>query len=270
MSESDSTDSTLGNDSEPLGLIRIIKVFQYNAHKARDVHYRIPNDQALADFQLLFIVEPYTYTLNDRPASTLQKQQHWRLIQPPRSIGQPPPRSVIYVNTQIPSSAYQVIASPDDSHDITAVKLLATPSSPALLFINVYNPPDTFRSLQQLSTYIRLLRATHHDAEFVVLGHFNLHHPLWDPPRRLSRHEPESEELLAIMASIDAQLQSQPQVPTFCNTRLYQSTIDLVSTLRFQTPDPPLKQPRPSAGTTPAHSLTYKTPSFKPASHISH
>lgn len=66
--------------------------------------------------------------------------------------------------------------------------------------------------------------------ELIILGNFNLHHPMWYPPRRNAQYKDKSDKLLALFAEHSATLQSQPHVPTFRNTRDHQSTINLVFT----------------------------------------
>lgn len=140
----------------------------------------------------------------------------------------PPPRSVIYINNSIPSSSYRIIPTPNA--DISAVRFLATTSSPPITFVNIYNPPDSLATLPILKVFLQSLQEEHPTSELVILGGFNLHHPMGAPPRRNAQHESQSDELLVFLAVHGASLQSQPHVLTFRNIRGHQSTIDLVFT----------------------------------------
>ncbi|KAG8951833.1 hypothetical protein FRC04_005525 [Tulasnella sp. 424] len=223
LSEEDHTypDTHPSGETSPTQTPTELRAMQYNAHRSYTVHNHLLSDPDIADFQILFIVEPYI-----NPGGSPPESSHWRLVRPNPHSSDERPRSIIYIRDNIPSTHYNIIPSPH--RDITAVAFPCPTLDSPITFINVYNPPSSFSTLPLLQPFLE--SAINPDSAFVILGDFNLHHPLWDLPERTANSEPESETLLDIMQMWGATLQSQPGIETFHNSSGHTSVIDLVFT----------------------------------------
>ena len=199
--------------------------FQYNAHHAFAVHHSLFNSPSTANFDVLFVQEPYTYSLNG--AHHILQHPKWHLILPSAPITDPPvpPHSVIYVNSRIPSSSYHI--PPSNSPNISLISFSFPSLVLPLTFINIYNPPSTFSSLPPLYDLLADPVLLPPNSPFVVLGDFNLHSPLWDLPGRLGPADDEADDLVLALTRLGASLQSQPGVTTFHNAQHHTTVVDL-------------------------------------------
>ena len=157
-----------------------LRIYQCNAHRSRITHHSILNNSLMENFDLLMIVEPYTYTQDEQHTTLIHRQ--WRLILPGLLTEAPArPRSIIYVNIRIPSMSYFITPSP--SRDITLISVQLPDSAQPLTFVNIYNPLTTFTTIPTIAEVIDLNPTLFSpEAAFVFLGDFNLHHPLWNDP----------------------------------------------------------------------------------------
>ena len=131
----------------------------------------------MENFDLLMLVEPYTYT-QDEQHTTLTHHQ-WQLILPGLLTEAPArPCSIIYVNTCIPSMTYFITLFP--SCDITLISFQLPDSPKPLTFVNIYNPLTIFTTIPTIAEVVELNPTLFSpEAAFIFLGNFNLHHALW-------------------------------------------------------------------------------------------
>lgn len=90
---------------------------------------------------------------------------------------------------------------------------------------NIYSPPKSTNNTNALDALVMALRE-HPGDHHIVLGDFNLHHPLWTGPM-YHRQDQEVDELIHILEDFSLQLVSPPGTPTFERGNA-QTTIDLV------------------------------------------
>ena len=91
----------------------------------------------------------------------------------------------------------------------------------------MYNPsPASYTSTDSLSTISDLTEAMEEEGEHVVMGDFNLHHPMWNNPGRFTYHAM-ADRLLEAMAVKNMEL-GLPEKSTTWHSRGHESAIDLV------------------------------------------
>ena len=203
-----------------------LHIYQCNAHRSRTTHHSILNDSLMQDFDVLMLTEPYTYAQEEQHFTLSHQKWNTFVPDPLTNIR---PRTVIYVNTRITLTSYYIVPFP--SRDIMIISFHTAEHTHPLTLINVYNPPETFTTLPVLTELItKCPQLFASDTPFVFMGDFNLHHSLWNDPTLQQPNHPQADDLLTIMASIGAQLRSQPAVHTFHNTQGNSSVIDLVFT----------------------------------------
>ena len=169
---------------------------------------------SVADFDLVFLQEPHIDFLKNTRAS-----QQWRVLYPPKHKDSPlRTRSVTLINTRIATNSWTAI--PVDDPDITAVSL--TYDTGTIHVFNIYNPQDSNRTLG------RLARVTHaildhpdlqlDDPQFVWLGDFNRHHPLWEDERNtqllMDTYLNNAQPLLDLLSNFDFHMLLPPATPT--------------------------------------------------------
>ena len=203
-------------------------IYQCNAHRSRITHHSILNNSLMENFDLLMIVEPYTYTQDEQHTTLIHCQ--WQLILPGLLMeATARPCSIIYVNTRILSMSYFITPSP--SRDIALISFQLPDSAQPLTFVNIYNPLTTFTTIPAIAEVVDLNPMLFSpEAAFISLGDFNLHHPLWNDPALEQASHHEADTLLDIMTTIGAQLRSQPAIHTYHNSQGASSVIDLVFT----------------------------------------
>ena len=90
---------------------------------------------------------------------------------------------------------------------------------------NVYNPPKTSSNRQSALPQVREALEHHQTNEQVLLGDFNLHHPLWGGLNREAT-DPESEDLIDIIGDFALHNTLPPGTTTYEEGGAH-STIDL-------------------------------------------
>ena len=194
-----------------------------NCRKQPDALKSLLNMSDPSRWDVLCIQEP-PITIDSLPSF---RSTRWNLVLPTPAPTRSPDdriRSVIYVSNDLPSDLYSQIVV--NSLDLTAIKF--TFSDFSLSIFSIYNPPNTDLSIPPTRAALRdpmLL-----DTPSLLLGDFNMHHPLWagpTVPQRTDRSD--ADALLQLLADFDLTLALPPGTPT-CLSDAHQtwSTIDLV------------------------------------------
>jgi hypothetical protein len=125
--------------------------------------------------------------------------QSWTLIEPPKQGNHPQPRAAIYINNRIlPANSYQALHFP--SSDVVMIKILNTDEGcHPMLLINIYNTKGT-TLINYLSEFLQSYLRQHRYGKIAMVGDFNLHQPLWNPPK-YQPHDHEAEDLIDLMAT---------------------------------------------------------------------
>ena len=71
--------------------------------------------------------------------------------------------------------------------------------TPPMLIINIYNTKGT-TLINDLARFLRTHLRIHRYDVITMVGDFNLHHPLWNPPD-YDTHDQEAEDLIDLMAT---------------------------------------------------------------------
>jgi len=111
-----------------------------------------------------------------------------------------------YVNKKIPLSSWQETFHSDDLHSVTLRIEDGIQGSRIINIHNMYNPPPrSHNENEDLGTLVYLPQATRMPGEHIILGDFNLHHPLWAGPSYPHQHIL-ADNLLEQMRNAGAQL----------------------------------------------------------------
>ena len=157
-----------------------LKIYQCNGHHDLRVHHSLLNLPEMEQYDALMIQEPYSIFINDSHYISTTQQWHLITLAMPLTNEARPPRSVIFINKQLPSSFYNII--PTDSLDITAISFRLPALANPFTFINIYNLPPLFTSIASLQTLLATCPELAPHTAFAILSDFNLHHPLWNEP----------------------------------------------------------------------------------------
>lgn len=133
-----------------------------------------------------------------------------------------PIRSMIYINTAIPSDSYEQL--PIDSLDLTGFTL-RTQCNDNIRIFSVYNPPSSYSTISLLATTLSSLQPF----DLILIGDFNKRDPLWTGHLHPERTTRSDSTLLTLLAEHGLRLCLPPGTPTFLSdAHDTQSTLDLV------------------------------------------
>jgi endonuclease/exonuclease/phosphatase family metal-dependent hydrolase len=192
------------HDSKPL------RIMQCNIGKTREVMDSILNHEDTQDYAIFLLQEHCrTYKQN------IPLLHHaWTALEPTHHTGKPP-RAAIYTNNEkIDPHTIKQIPMPHE--DILAISLPAEPPfcKPTLI-VNLYNDSQTHSATEQLRNIFRHhLKIEDYDVVLVV-GDFNLHHALWNPPG-YTVQEPQAQNVVETM--MDANLRPLLPLGTITHT----------------------------------------------------
>ena len=192
-----------------------LHIWQQNARKSLTAqHYILNTNPSL--FNLILIQEPWLDTLGNTRGN-----HHWQIIYPSNRYtdGHNTLRSIILINTRIPTNLYTVLNIPHSN--ISALHLRG--DFGACSIFNIYNNSNDNSTIDALRTYLEsnpteaLLRSTDH---MLWIGDFNRHHPLWeeDRNRRLFNGESSISLLLDLLNAHNMLLSLPPGIPTYETT----------------------------------------------------
>ena len=160
-------------------------------------------EPTIGNYDLLAIQEPWRNTISEEGYNPIQSPFH--LVEK-ASINT---RVAVYINKRIPQGDWDVIHTSEDEITIR----LRTKSEPIYIH-NVYSPPISHAERQitpSIAKLQQLLLANR--GEHIILGDFNLHHPLWNHPTYLQHHYI-ADELLDIIGEIGVNLITPPGLAT--------------------------------------------------------
>jgi ribonuclease HI len=192
-----------------------LHILQYNVQKSRDVVMAgLFQDQAVLQYDILAIQEPWRnpfiatsyHPLKTHFQLTYQENEETRVC--------------FYINKRIKRTTWNVTYI---TKDIIALKISSSRPHRKLHVINVYNEV-ALDTLQDLNSAIRDLGS---DDELLVLGDFNLHHPLWSTRHRHANTGiAAAQPLLAVIEAYNLRMLTAPGTTTH-RWNGGESTIDL-------------------------------------------
>jgi exonuclease III len=197
-----------------------LRILQYNINHGKDATL-VPllRDTSVQDFDVLAVQEPWRNPFMNTSYNPSTSTFH--LSYPPKPLA----RVCFYVNKRIDPSSWSVITHNEDLQTLT-IRYGPTEDIKTVKIHNIYNPsPQSYTALVPgtLATLQECLREDTND--HILLGDFNLHHPLWAGLSRPTQHA-SSDILLDIARNHSLEL-ATPQGTVTWRSRGTHSTIDL-------------------------------------------
>ena len=191
-----------------------LRILQYNVQKSRDiVMASLFQDDKTLEYDILAIQEPWRNPFTATSYHPLKT--HFQLTY----FNNAETRVCLYINKRIDPGTWSVSYI---AKDIILLKLSNSDPSRTMHIFNVYNEVIT----DTLTTLAEAMGALDSHDEVVVLGDFNLHHPLWSTTHRSGWIHPSAQNLLAIIEEFQLRLLTVPGTPTH-RWNGGESTIDL-------------------------------------------
>ena len=167
------------------------------------------------DFDILAIQEPWTNPF--QPTTYNPANSQFYLAYPPEAG-----RACLYINKRLDLNSWQYTSA---SPDVSTVSL--TLKGLTIHIHNLYSqPPGNYRNTTYKTPLTHLPELLQAPGEYIVLGDFNLHHPMWNGPQTVTQHEA-ADQLLDSVMQANLQLLLPPGSTTW-EARGGRSTIDLV------------------------------------------
>jgi endonuclease/exonuclease/phosphatase family metal-dependent hydrolase len=199
---------------------RYIQVLQQNCQRKLTTVQTVLNDDEASKADIVCFQEPSTNK------SSLPPMHHsYHLCLPTVNYNDHRIRSCIYLSKQtIPANAYRAV--PCNSPYVTAILLIQV-DAPDLMIINVYADQQQHRALEHLISLLEVIAQT--DILVLLLGDFNLHAALWNPPDYHAIDDA-AEEFIDICARYGLELVSEAGKTTRISPIIghADTTIDLV------------------------------------------
>jgi exonuclease III len=197
------TSETQGHSMRDAGEKPALRILQYNVNKSRNkVLAALLEDQRLKMYDVIAIQEPWRNPFDSQTYNPRHSGFH--LIDLKRADS----RVSIYVNKNISENIWtETVHSPD----LLTVSLRLIGEEQAVINIhNIYNPPPSSHTEErEKGTLPYLQHALHMPGAHIVVGDFNLHHPLWCAPGYSHQHSL-AEDLLTSMRNAGLELALSP------------------------------------------------------------
>lgn len=201
--------------------MRELRILQYNVNHGKEATLAsLLRDPACNELDILAIQEPWRnpfVTTGYNPPTS-----GFHLAYPPYPLA----RVCFYINKRLDPATWDVTYHNEDAQTVT---IRYGPIQATTIQIhNIYNPsPTSYTSREPgtIATLSNILETSTAETEHVVVGDFNLHHPMWSSIERLTRHE--AADLLLETAGKHALQLATPKGTITWRARGTQSTIDL-------------------------------------------
>jgi exonuclease III len=200
-----------------------LNILQYNVRKSRDmVMASLLRDAGTYNFDIIAIQEPWK---NPYMVTTHHLAEDKFHLCYPTGDTEGSARVCFFVNKKIDQTRWRFEERTRDICSIIVDQTEDQQSQERVVIHNVYNPPKTSSNRQSALPQVREALEHHQTNEQVLLGDFNLHHPLWGGLNREATN-PESEDLIDIIGDFALHNTLPPGTVTYEEGRA-QSTIDL-------------------------------------------
>ncbi|KAM3547744.1 hypothetical protein ARSEF4850_009829, partial [Beauveria asiatica] len=181
---------------------RELRILQYNVQKSKDIVLAsLFSDSRVLEYDILAIQEPWRNPYIDTTYHPLKK--HFRLTY----LADSGTRVCFYIHRRLDPSTWAVSHI---SRDIVTFTIHNPLTGTSVCIFNVYNEVTT----DTLRTLANTLRAVDQHHEIIVMGDFNLRHPLWSTTHRSAETGPNAQDLLIIIEDFELQLLTEPGMPT--------------------------------------------------------
>ena len=194
---------------------KTLRIVQYNVQKSKNkVQAPFINDPVTAPFDVVAIQEPWKNTFGN--TSVQAGSVGFDLVYPDREAA----RTCTYVNKRIdPNHWTATIHGPD----LITVSLRTEQGK--VNVHNIYLPPPALNRAATERNIAMLDEALKMEGDHVIVGDFNLHHPIWGGDHQRHVH-PEAEALLDLLTRHGMELSTPPGARTW-EARGSQQTLDL-------------------------------------------
>ena len=192
---------------------RKLRIWQQNLNRSLEGQLDLLQSLKAADYDLVMLQEPCIDFLG-----RTQSNLHWTVIYPRQHLVKPSAtRSIILVNRNITSNNWTEI--PLQSTDVTGISLRGDFGT--IRIFNIYNDCKHNGSLEVVNEYMRgrvRERVERERVQYIWLGDFNRHHPLWDEERNAHLFTTAALEaarpLLNMIARYDMKMALPKDIPT--------------------------------------------------------
>ena len=170
-----------------------LRILQYNVQKSRDVVLAsLFQNPRVLDYDVLAIQEPWRNPFTNTTYHPLKTHFHLTYLDDPTT------RVCLYINKRIDPGTWSVTYN---SKDIITLKIRNPSTDKTIDLYNIYNEVgiDTVSDLTEA-----LGAQGEHDS--IVLGDFNLHHPLWSTRHVRGGEESRAAQLLNVVEDFQLQL----------------------------------------------------------------
>jgi ribonuclease HI/exonuclease III len=192
-----------------------ISILQYNVRKSKDiVMASLLRDPKTHEYDILAIQEPWR---NPFMATTHHPAKDVFDLYCPGGTEDGPTRVCFFVNRRIDSSKIQF---KEHTRDLCSITLMLE-GEQQLSIYNVYNPPQ-HTAQQSVLPHVCALLDKHSEDELVLLGDFNLHHPLWGGPD-VQTIEAEAVDLITMLEEYALYTTLAPGTITYRERQLHSS-----------------------------------------------
>ena len=189
------------NNQNSQRITQTIAILQYNLNRNQDTTHSVLNDSSSSKYTVIMLQEQHIF-MNTNSSSI---HHSWTLIEA-KAMENHPPQAAIYLNkTILPAHSYETIHM--EIPYIIAVALQLDRAQHPTLIINVYNSKNTAQ-LKELRTYLQKHLRDNTYNRIIMAGDFNLHHPLWNPPKY-----PTQDSEVDTLIDIISQTRLKPMLP---------------------------------------------------------
>lgn len=200
-----------------------LQILQANCWKSRDeVQMHLFGEKDVQEYDILAIQEPYINNRTD-PLTTyalaLQNRFHILLQPTPQEDYETCPRVCLYVNRRIDPTTWEVRYH---NRDLSTL-ILQTANHGTVHIHNIYNPGVSSGQESAIGTLRDVITP---GAQHIVLGDFNLHHPLW-AGTQYQHVDSEATELIDLMDEHELD-QLLPRGTITYEKKEAKTTIDLI------------------------------------------
>ena len=200
-----------------------LSILQYNVHKSRNmVMASMLRDPRIHEYDILAIQEPWR---NPFVATTHYLAKRVFHLCCPAGSEAGPARVCFFINKRLDHKKWQFKEHSRDICSLTVEFGDDQQEEQNVIIHNVYNPARRSESDSTVLVDVRTILHDNQSSEQILLGDFNLHHPMWGGTD--VRHiDPESADLLAIMEDFNLGSTLPPGTITY-EERTLRTTIDL-------------------------------------------
>ena len=202
---------------------RMLRIWQQNINRSLEGQLDLLQSLKDNDYDIVALQEPHIDFLGRTRANA-----HWTVIYPKRYLVDPSKtRALIFINREISTNNWDEI--PLDSVDVTGVRLHG--EFGAICLLNIYNDCEHNRSIGVVKDFMRgrngraAVAAGEGNDQYIWLGDFNRHHPIWDEERNAHlftrRALDAAQPLLDIIGQYDMHMTLPKDIPTLeaCATK---------------------------------------------------